>query len=129
MRTKALIVEDEPNTRALLRSLVEGVGCEVHEAADGERAIELIDRNEYGLILLDIALPKVSGAAVMEHLRGIDEGALARVIVVTGLNVDEIRLLFPTVCQALSKPVMPSRLLQSIRKCLQIAPDTQFTAL
>ena len=36
---------------------------------------------------------------------------LRKVIVVTGLSVDDIRALFPTVCQALAKPVMPSRLL------------------
>lgn len=128
MLPKALIVEDEPNTRALLRKLVESEGVAVDEAADGEQALALLDRNGYGVILLDIALPKLNGAEVMEHLYARNAAALERVIVVTGLNLDEIRALFPTVCQALSKPVIPKRLMESVRKCLRMPADRHFTS-
>jgi CheY-like chemotaxis protein len=129
MLPKALIVEDEPTTRGLLRKLVESQGCDVDEASDGERAIELLDRTDYGVILMDIALPKVSGVAVMDHLYTKNAAALERVMVVTGLNVEEIRSLFPTVCQTLSKPVIAKRLMESVRKCLRAPADTHFTTL
>ncbi len=118
MRTSALVVEDDPDTRALLKTLIEAVGCRVTLANDGEAALEMLARNSYDVILLDIALPKVSGTAVMDVLRKRDPEALGRVIVVTGLKVEEIRKLFPTVCHALAKPVMPKRLLDSVHKCL-----------
>ena len=54
----------------------------------------------------------------MDFMRDFDPDALERVIVVTGLNVEEIRKLFPTVCHALGKPVIPNRLLASVQKCL-----------
>ncbi len=125
---RALVVEDDPGTRALLKALIAPMGFDVDEAADGQQAIDRLDEEEYNVILLDIVLPKVSGTAVMEHLYQTNPAALERVIVVTGLNVDDIRKLFPTVCHALTKPVMPNRLLDSISKCVRSRVDEQMTA-
>ncbi len=127
MRRKALIVEDDFETRTLLKKLVESQGFQVDEAGDGQRAIELLDANDYAVVLLDLVLPKLSGTSVMDHLWVHDPAVLERVIVVTGLNVDDIRKLFPTVCHALSKPVIPKRLVESIHKCLQLEVDEHFT--
>src|SRR5436305_5023688 len=118
MRPSALIVEDESVTRNLLRQLLLNSGCDVDEAIDGEDAIAKLTVKRYGVILLDIVLPKLSGTHVMDFLREEDPESLERVIVVTGLNVEEIRKLFPTVCHALGKPVIPNRLLASVQKCL-----------
>jgi CheY-like chemotaxis protein len=118
MRRKALVVEDDDSTRVLLCKLVESQSCDVDEAKDGEMAIELLDANDYSVILLDIVLPKVSGTDVMDHLFRTNPAMLERIIVVTGLNIDEVRKLFPTVCNALPKPVMPKRLMESVHKCL-----------
>ena len=122
MHPAALIVEDEPVTRKLLRELLRGFGLGVDEAVDGEEAIKKLSEKKYGVILLDIVLPKLSGTHVMDFLRDFDPDALERVIVVTGLNLEEIRKLFPTVCQALGKPVIPNRLLASVQKCLAMNP-------
>ena len=118
MRTSALVVEDDPDTRSLLKTLLEALGCKVDLANDGEVALDRLARGSYDVILLDIALPKISGTVVMDTLRRRDPDSLGRVIVVTGLNVEEIRKLFPTVCHALAKPVMPKRLMDSVHKCL-----------
>jgi len=120
MRPRALIVEDESVTRNLLRQLLLNAGCDVDEATDGEQAIDMLAVEKYGVILLDIVLPKRSGTDVMDFLREQDPEALERVIVVTGLNVAEIRKLFPTVCHALGKPVIPTRLLASVQECLAL---------
>ena len=124
---KALVVEDDPTTRAMLKALIASMGCAVDEAADGQEAIDKLGEEEYAVVLLDIVLPKVSGTAVMEFLHEHDPAALERVIVVTGLNVDDIRKLFPQVCHALTKPVMPNRLMDSITKCLRARVDEQLT--
>jgi CheY-like chemotaxis protein len=118
MRPRALVVEDEKATRKLLRDLLEERGCDVDEAVDGQQALNLLDQHDYGVVLLDIVLPRISGTAVMEILSQRAPAMLARIIVVTGLNVDEIRKLFPTVCSALGKPVIPSRLMRSVNACL-----------
>jgi CheY-like chemotaxis protein len=126
MYRKALIVEDDPHTRRLLARLIESQGCKVDEAGDGVKAIEMLSKIDYDLVLLDIVLPKLSGTAVMDHLYATNPAMLERIIVVTGLNVEDIRKLFPTVCHALSKPVIPNRLMDSIHKCLEarLAPQS-----
>ena|SRR5437016_3526141 len=124
MRPKALIVEDDPVTRSLLKALIEEEGCIVDLASDGKQAIDLLDRTpDYSVILLDIVLPKVSGTAVMEHLEETNPLLLEKIIVVTGLDIREIRTLFPTVCHALAKPVMPSHLLRWVRLCVSPSPQ------
>lgn len=122
---KALVVEDDPSTRVLLKAMIKSMGCDVDEAGDGEQALEKLAEEDYSVILLDIVLPKLSGTAVMDRLHDMDPSKLERVIVVTGLNVDDIRKLFPTVCHALTKPVMPKRLQDSISKCLRTHIDGQ----
>lgn len=121
MRPRALIVEDERHTRRLLAGIIETEGFDVDMAGDGDIALSMLSSVDYSLILLDIVLPKVSGTAVMEHLRKTQPAALERVIVVTGLDVAEIRALFPTVKIALSKPVLPARLRAGVRMCI---PDS-----
>ena len=105
-------------TRLLLEVLLKEQGCVVDSVGDGETAIVRLDTHDYRVVLLDIVLPKKSGTDIMEHLRLTKPRLLRRVIVVSGLNVEEIRKLFPAVCQALSKPVMPSRLVHAVNLCL-----------
>ena len=118
MRPRALIVEDDRATRDVLRTILEGEGLMVDSVNDGDAAIEHLRSEHYALILLDIVLPTVSGTEVMEHLQTHNPPALERTVVVTGLDVAEIRKVFPTVVHALSKPVLPARLRSAIRSCV-----------
>jgi CheY-like chemotaxis protein len=129
MRPKALVVEDETVTRTLLAQLLESLDCDVDTAVDGEEALARILSHDYDLILLDIILPKKSGIEVMEALRRERPRALGCVIVVTGLDVREIRSLFPAVYDTLSKPVLPGRLREAVRSCLVRPPVAETKAV
>jgi DNA-binding NtrC family response regulator len=118
MPPRVLVVEDDAATREALSKVLMGEGCEIDVAVDGERAIGCLANRSYDAIILDIVLPKMSGTDVMEYIASTRPETLASIIVVTGLDVAEIRKLFPTVCETLSKPVIPSRLLGSVRRCL-----------
>jgi DNA-binding response OmpR family regulator len=117
-RSRALIVEDDAAARELLGQLLESLDFAFDLAADGEEALRLIGENEYDVILLDIVLPKVSGIEVMESLHRHRPRLLGKVIVVTGLDIREIRSLFPAVHETLSKPVLPGRLREAVRSCV-----------
>src|SRR5260370_33038995 len=110
MRRKALIVEDDSHTRRLLVRLIESQDCKGDEAADGAKAVEMLSKTDYDVVLLDIVLPKLSGTAVMDHLFLTNPAMLARIIFVTGPNVEDILKLFPTGSQPLSQPFTPNRL-------------------
>jgi CheY-like chemotaxis protein len=119
VRAKALVVEDDATTRTVLSGVLETIDCDVDFAADGEEALVQIEARHYDVIVLDIVLPKMSGIDVMETLRRERPHTLGCIIVVTGLDIREIRTLFPTVHETLSKPVIPNRLRQAVRSCLR----------
>src|ERR1051325_2587136 len=121
MPPRVLVVEDDAATREALRSVLLAEGCDVELAVDGEKAIGCLAQVRYDAVILDIVLPKLSGTDVMESLASTRPETLASIIVVTGLDVMEIRKLFPTVCETLSKPVIPARLLGSVRRCLHVS--------
>ena len=119
MAYRALVVEDDQVTQLALMRILEAEGLDVDRAGDGGPAIKLLSERDYDVVLLDIVLPTVSGTIVMEHLRQTRPAMLERVIVVSGLDVQEIRTLFPAVCEALAKPVFPARLRAVVRDCIE----------
>jgi DNA-binding response OmpR family regulator len=121
MRPRILVVEDDPVTRHSLLSILEQEGCDVDLAVDGERAIGALAQRRYDAIVLDIALPRMSGTDVMEYIASTTPEVLASIVVVTGLEAHEVRNLFPEICETLSKPVLPARLLASVRRCIPAA--------
>ena len=98
--------------------MVGNAGFEIDQAGDGELAVGLLTRNSYDVVVLDLILPKISGTDIMEYLHCTKPHVLTKVVVVTGLDVEEIRTLFPDVCDALGKPVVPNRLLRAVRNCV-----------
>jgi len=68
--TNALIVDDEPHVRVLVRVLLKQLGIEtVWEAADGTEALEKAAAHKPHVILLDINLPQVGGLEVLGKLK------------------------------------------------------------
>ncbi len=118
MRPHVLVVEDDFATREALRKILEGEGCTVDLAIDGEKAVGCLARKQFDVIVLDLALPKLSGTDVMEYIASTNPAQLSAIVVVTGLEAQEIRKLFPAVRETLSKPVMPTKLVASVRRCL-----------
>ena len=72
---KILVVDDEPLARQRLLRLLPRVqpGAEVLEAADGQEALDCIDREQPDLLLLDIRMPRVDGVAVARELLALEE--------------------------------------------------------
>ena len=64
-----LVVEDDPHVRSALEAGLAFAGYEIVSATDGQEALELLASQRPALILLDLGLPKLSGAAVAEELR------------------------------------------------------------
>jgi CheY-like chemotaxis protein len=91
-----LICDDEPNLRELMRVSLEPDSPEPDyrfaEAADGDEAIELIERLGPDLVLLDVMMPGTSGLAVLERLRGDPDLADLPVVVVSAFATDADRL-------------------------------------
>jgi CheY-like chemotaxis protein len=64
-----VFAEDDPTTTRLLLLTLRGLGREVHHAADGEAALEMVRRLDPDLLVLDLNLPRRSGIEVVVALR------------------------------------------------------------
>jgi len=64
-----LIADDEPQLRLLVRTTLETDDFVIHEAEDGQEALELANQVNPDLFLLDNMMPKLDGIAVCRHLR------------------------------------------------------------
>jgi DNA-binding response OmpR family regulator len=69
VRARILIVEDEPQLRALLRLYLERAGYAVADAGDGVTALAAFAADGADLVVLDLMLPGMQGEAVLEALR------------------------------------------------------------
>ena len=63
------MVDDEPDTRYLLSSVLRNEGYEVETAVDGTQAVSLISNRKPSLVLLDWRLPGANGAQVAREMR------------------------------------------------------------
>lgn len=68
-RRKLLVVDDSPLTRELLVSLLESVGYEISQAADGAEALELLAREVVDAVVTDLEMPRVDGLELTRRLK------------------------------------------------------------
>ncbi len=66
----ALVVEDDPDLRGLVRRHLEAMGMQVTEVAEGRAAILHVAVNKPDLVCLDLMLPELSGYEVCQFMRG-----------------------------------------------------------
>lgn len=87
---KILVVEDEMHMRIGLKDNLEYESFEVDLAEDGQKGLDLLDRNTYDLILLDVMMPKLSGFDVCKQAR--KNGVTTPIIFLTakGEEIDKV---------------------------------------
>ena len=66
---KILIVDDIFSNRLLLSSTLESMGIKSESVGDGQKAIKLLETEEYGMVFLDIEMPVMNGIETVKHIR------------------------------------------------------------
>ncbi len=113
-----LVVDDEEDSRTLLRVTLEELGCRVLLARDGAEGLEVARRARPDLITLDLMMPRMTG---WEMLRGLREDARVRdipVVVVSLVAGEEGRPVLGSV-DLLPKPVDRETLLPVLERNLE----------
>lgn len=120
---KLLLVEDEPNLSRLMTYAFEAVKYDVVAVGDGGAALEAVGREDPDVVLLDIALPDMSGLAVCEQLRANPNTADLPVIMLSVLIdvQDRIRGFKAGADEYLSKPVDSDELIASVSAIVERA--------
>ncbi|MCH7533423.1 MAG: Flp pilus assembly complex ATPase component TadA [Gemmatimonadetes bacterium] len=87
---RILLVDDDEDARMLMRTLLERDGYEVSEVVDGRKALELLEDQDFNLLILDLAMPGLDGREVLHQLRGSVDTAALPVLIRTGTGSDRI---------------------------------------
>ena len=118
MEEKILIVEDEEKLARFVELELVHEGYRVDKAMDGRDALEMAERGDYGLILLDVMLPGMSG---MELLRRLRRTKQTPVIMVTARDavMDKVTGLDMGADDYITKPFEIEELLARIRAALR----------
>lgn len=110
-----LVIEDEPQMRAMLTDNLEYEGYRVTSVGSGEEALVEFDSQPFSLLLVDVMLPGMSGLEVCERLRG--RGVRAPIIILTARSqeVDRINGLEMGADDYVSKPFSVRELLARVK--------------
>jgi adenylate cyclase len=116
---RILLVDDEPGTLQLLRTVLQAEGHLIYDARDGEDAVAEFKRIRPDLVLLDVMLPKIDGLAVLQAIRTQD--AMAGVIMFSALSSEQlaVRAMQGGADDYLSKPLSLKTLRMHIRQVLE----------
>jgi CheY-like chemotaxis protein len=110
-----LVVEDDPELRALYSSALRVAGYEVESVGDGLDALYHIENRLPLLVVLDIGLPRVSGRTVYEEIVSHPRSRRLPIVVVTGDPGDLRETKWLCI---LRKPVDLDALITTIEQCL-----------
>jgi PAS domain S-box-containing protein len=92
---RVLVVDDNPDTRLILRRYLKEAGLEVHTVKGGEEALSFLQRRDVDLVLLDLMMPGLDGFTTLRRIRALPTGNALPVVVLTAkqLTVAERRRL------------------------------------
>jgi CheY-like chemotaxis protein len=106
-----LVVDDEPDIRALVVMALRSTGHTIIEAANGQAALDALDQHAVDLVLLDVRMPDMTGWEVLEKIEA--RNGRPRVVMLSA-HVDAVvreRAKAAGCDGYLSKPFMPAELI------------------
>jgi len=118
-RRRVLVVDDQPEHRALLSDLLQPVGFEVAQAASGAECLEMVGIFRPDLILLDLAMPGMDGWETARRLRA--AGSTLAPIIAVSANAhenDPARRAQVGAIEFVAKPVHVPELFAKVRATL-----------
>ena len=119
---RVLIVDDSPVIRSAIKIYLQPVGCDVVDAATGERALQILRLVSIQLVIADISMPGMTGLGLLRAIRADERPEIARlhVILLTGERAEslEAKALEAGATAFLRKPVSSNGLVDRVRTLL-----------
>jgi PAS domain S-box-containing protein len=126
-RRKILVVDDAVTNRSVITNLLEPLGFEVSEAANGQEGIEQANQFKPDLIITNLIMPVMSGLEMTQRLRGLPEYQAMKVIATSAsvFEIDRQKSQEAGCNDFLPKPIQSEELLKKIQHCLSIVWITE----
>ena len=116
-RRAVLVVDDDPDTRDIVALVLDLHGVPCATASDGVQALAALHaRNDLGLVLLDLMMPRMSGLEVLAEMKRDPSLARIPVVVISGNYVTEPQVLGMGANDYLVKPLDVDVLVTTVRR-------------
>lgn len=90
MKTRILVVEDDPHILLGLEEVLKSDGFEVVTCSRGDQALDAVARTEPGLVVLDVMLPGLSGYDICKQLRARKLATPVLMLTAKGQEIDKV---------------------------------------
>lgn len=113
---RILVIDDSAHMRVMLRAVLSAGGHDIAEVESGAEGLERLRQGDIELVLLDLEMPGLDGAATARMIRAMPDFATLPIIGITGHDTAHVNAsgLAAAADLILSKPVMPDVLLPAI---------------
>ena len=120
---RVLVADDNKENRALLCAILQPVGFEVQEAANGQEAIDAFERWSPHVVLMDMRMPVIDGYEATRRIKATKAGRSTPVIAVTASVFEENRadIMATGVDDYIRKPFRMEELFVVLKKCLGLS--------
>jgi DNA-binding NtrC family response regulator len=118
---KILVIDDEAIVRISCERALGQEGYEVTSAASGREGIDLLEKDTFGLVLLDLKMPDIDGVEVLNTINR--KWPDTKVIMITGYSTVEIAVqaLRLGAYNFIEKPFTPDTLVTAVREAFNIS--------
>lgn len=117
--TKIMVVDDAAFMRSILRKILEEEGFEVHEASDGDLAVDKYKNGNFDLVTMDIVMPRMDGVTAVKEIIKLDPEA--KIIMITALahKTLVLRALRAGAKDFIVKPFDASAVIEAVKNALK----------
>lgn len=122
---RVLVVDDDRDTCNLIVDILEEEGYEVQSCSSGDRALTMLQREHFELVLTDIKMPRISGIDLLRHVH--QQGLDSEVILITAYASVEtaVQALRGQAFDYLIKPFSLNELRQRVHEAIQTHSSQQ----
>lgn len=127
MTQSILLVDDEPQTRDLLRLMLKRDGYEVFDAEDGFDALKKVKQHHPDAILLDVMMPELDGIEVCQRIRADEDTAEIPIIMLSArTHTEAVEIgIMAGATRYLAKPIGRQDLLRNVSEVLDGIPSPE----
>ncbi|GJL53376.1 MAG: hypothetical protein NPIRA02_05080 [Nitrospirales bacterium] len=119
---RILIVDDEPDHRLVLRTMLEGSGYACEEARNGIEALEVLEGIDVNVVLTDLQMPRMDGLQFAERMAAHATFKSIPIIIVTSQTLDLIQPVGGknNIFMMLSKPYEWTKVFRAVARAFEI---------
>jgi len=115
-----LVIEDDPDARLLIQSVLRHAGFLVVLAADGQEGLEKVPSSSPDLIVTDVAMPRLNGLGVIHAIRSTPAYKQVPILAITSFGAERaMDALRAGANRALARPVRNELMLQFVNDLLK----------